>query len=1219
MNISTNIFVGQLPTTSSTGWSLRARTTFDACAGAQSLRRICLRIGLALALGLLALQPAQALDRTWIGGNVNWVDGGSTANWSPADEPDPDDTAIFNTPNLVNLGSSNSILALTMSGGIDLFTGGFQLSVATQTTLDGASTTLRVESNAIPANTSFQTLDLDLSTGGALVMSGGIATIAEQLEINMGSLLTGFGVINVGDPDLVVEQAFENSGLIQVVGNTAAPQTLTIHANGVDTIDLDGDSEVGVVDVANASANINADTLTLVIDGPLTDPFGALAGAALQIGQRDTLTFTANFQIATNTAVDLNGGNNVATLNGAGDITSIVGATFTVAGSALIANDMTFVGPGNTVTTASGATLALGGTVAVPDASMFGFGASSFFVVSGATTITEAAGDFDWDGGSGTVTTTIQGTGQLTLNVDHVDIASDTFNGTLNLNDNGDVAVNVTPGFWTMAGTVNKNNAGTSTVSGDPVNLTGAVHVNAGTLNFPTTTLLPGSELVADGILSLGAASVFAGNTSITGAGTLRLLGTSTVASNVTIAVNTFDWDGSGTGTTHTINSNANFTITATIFDSDGDMDDPIDLAGGGTLTFNGPPSWVMLRAFDANFNGAGTATIAGTSRMILSNNLAVMTVNGTTVATAPVTFGAGSTGIIAAASLRLNGGDAVSNFNRMAGGLINGPGTLAMSAGHELQGFGTIKAPIDFDSTGSLRANDGILIVSDSIIDVGTIGTADADGILDVTNAWTSSVAANVLLNGGELKGGTLTIANVNGVVGHGLLSSRVINNQKIVATNGTLIVQTTGNDNDWDGAGNSGLLQALGGATLEIRDNATFGFAGVVSASGGSLVLSSNFALDFNLGSTLNLTASKYESSNSTDLGGTVNINPGSESTIELQMNRFLVFEPTSVTTLGANLRLVNNNIIIEAGATFSGSGALIIPDGSHMVINDGANINALLDLKGALRPANSEGLGRVDVKDFQEAATSELFFEIAGTGLNQFDRLVVNGAAVLNGYLFLDIDGGFVPVVGNTFNIISASAGISGHFTAADIAGMPNGLTFQINYLPNAIQLSVVAGGTYETWISLFPSLIDPADRLKDADPDGDGLKNYAEFAFDDDPTSATESGKMVAKIAPVGGTNVLTLTFASRFAFPSPSDPPGNEFVFDSALEDLTYTIQAGDNVTTYTLNVTEVSGADAAAIQAGLPALNPNWVYRTFQCPDSVVGNPADFMKVIVSD
>ena len=73
--------------------------------------------------------PVAAATRTWIGGNVDWIDNGAAANWTPADEPDPDDEANFNTANSVNLGSNNSILALTLSGGIDLLTNGNDLAV----------------------------------------------------------------------------------------------------------------------------------------------------------------------------------------------------------------------------------------------------------------------------------------------------------------------------------------------------------------------------------------------------------------------------------------------------------------------------------------------------------------------------------------------------------------------------------------------------------------------------------------------------------------------------------------------------------------------------------------------------------------------------------------------------------------------------------------------------------------------------------------------------------------------------------------------------------------------------------------------------------------------------------------------------------------------------------------------------------------------------------
>ena len=55
------------------------------------------------------VKVSRAVNITWTGGNASWIDGGSTANWSPADEPDSDDVAIFNTDNVVQLGSNNTV------------------------------------------------------------------------------------------------------------------------------------------------------------------------------------------------------------------------------------------------------------------------------------------------------------------------------------------------------------------------------------------------------------------------------------------------------------------------------------------------------------------------------------------------------------------------------------------------------------------------------------------------------------------------------------------------------------------------------------------------------------------------------------------------------------------------------------------------------------------------------------------------------------------------------------------------------------------------------------------------------------------------------------------------------------------------------------------------------------------------------------------------------
>ena len=108
----------------------------------------------------------------------------------------------------------------------------------------------------------------------------------------------------------------------------------------------------------------------------------------------------------------------------------------------------------------------------------------------------------------------------------------------------------------------------------------------------------------------------------------------------------------------------------------------------------------------------------------------------------------------------------------------------------------------------------------------------------------------------------------------------------------------------------------------------------------------------------------------------------------------------------------------------------------------------------MKGAFRPGNFNGIGRVELFDFQESETAELFVETHRHGLNAFDRLVVDGDVVVDGYLNIDIDEvspgvPFVPALGNTFNIITGNT-VTGAFDTVDVSGMPDGLTFHINYL-------------------------------------------------------------------------------------------------------------------------------------------------------------------------
>ena len=96
--------------------------------------------------------------------------------------------------------------------------------------------------------------------------------------------------------------------------------------------------------------------------------------------------------------------------------------------------------------------------------------------------------------------------------------------------------------------------------------------------------------------------------------------------------------------------------------------------------------------------------------------------------------------------------------------------------------------------------------------------------------------------------------------------------------------------------------------------------------------------------------------------------------------------------------------------------------------------------------------------------------------------------------------------------------------------------------------------------------------------------------------------------------------MTLTFPVRTgALPDLADPPGGQRVLKQTADGLLYTIQASDDLAAFPLDVIEVVGPDATAIQAGLPGLHPGWVYRTFRSPGPVAGDPSEFMRVMIAE
>jgi hypothetical protein len=141
------------------------------------------------------------------------------------------------------------------------------------------------------------------------------------------------------------------------------------------------------------------------------------------------------------------------------------------------------------------------------------------------------------------------------------------------------------------------------------------------------------------------------------------------------------------------------------------------------------------------------------------------------------------------------------------------------------------------------------------------------------------------------------------------------------------------------------------------------------------------------------------------------------------------------------------------------------------------------------------------------FQQTTSGRLVVSVGGTSPD-FDRLVVNNTATLAGTLVANLQGGFNPPVGTSFEVVDANTRVG---TFAQAIAPRFDITYPVTGTePPVSQHNVVlvakAGNTldYETWAENHSLTGD--DALAGADPDKDGTNNFIEYALNMNPTIA-----------------------------------------------------------------------------------------------------------------
>ena len=308
------------------------------------------------------------------------------------------------------------------------------------------------------------------------------------------------------------------------------------------------------------------------------------------------------------------------------------------------------------------------------------------------------------------------------------------------------------------------------------------------------------------------------------------------------------------------------------------------------------------------------------------------------------------------------------------------------------------------------------------------TLALSGITGELQATSSATINADGELLLADGRIFTAA-TLSNSGVLRGSGTVNANLTNlasGEVRVGSGQSLLVNGASQSN-------TGKLEVIGGSLEFIGSMTNATSTGLVTGRSATLRFTGGLA---NNGSLL-------LSSGDNDVSGDITNNASGKVMVAGGAHATFYDDLTQNGTLQVIKVGSTTSVAVFAGA-FTGSG------GS----SGGGDIFFLGDLRPGNSPAivnfaNNIGLG----------ANASLDIELGGTANGSgYDSVAVAGAATLDGGLSVSLIDGFVPSIGNTFEILTATGGISGAFATESLPA-PIGLTWDVVYGANSVLLTVI----------------------------------------------------------------------------------------------------------------------------------------------------------------